>query len=156
MKEIAIGDSVPDFQFTCTDPNIHSFKDLLGQPFVLYFYPKDNTPGCTIEGKDFKSLNPQFAKLNARILGVSRDTLKSHEKFCAKLELPFPLISDEEEKLCQYFNVLIEKNMFLRVFLGIERSTFLIDANGKVRQLWRKVKVKGHAQAVLESLGQIV
>jgi peroxiredoxin Q/BCP len=152
LKKLNIGDSAPDITFECTDPNIHSFKDLLGKNVVLYFYPKDNTPGCTLEGRDFKNLHDEFAKSNTRVLGVSRDSISSHQKFCDKLGLPFPLISDPDEKLCAYFNVIIEKNMFARLIMGIERSTFLIDSKGVVRQIWRKVKVTGHAQAVLSAV----
>ena len=151
MKKLSQGQSVPLFTFECTDPNIRSFKDLQGHNFVLYFYPKDNTPGCTVESKAFRDLHSELLKLNTRVLGVSRDNLASHQKFCSKLELPFPLISDPEEKLCEFFNVLIEKNMFLRKFLGIERSTFLIDQKGVIRHVWRKVKVKGHAEEVLKA-----
>lgn len=148
---LSLGDPVPPFQFQCTDPNIHSFSDLLGQNIVLYFYPKDNTPGCTQEGKDFRDLSDAFTKANTLILGISRDSMASHAKFCAKLALPFPLISDPEETLCRLFGVMIEKNMFKKFFLGIDRSTFLIDSKGILRQIWRNVRVKGHAQTVLEA-----
>lgn len=151
MKTANIGETIPDFSFVSTDANLRSFKDLLGQNIVLYFYPKDNTPGCTQEGKDFAELNKEFLKANTCIIGVSRDSLTSHQKFCAKLSLPFPLITDPNEALCKYFEVMIEKNMFKKFFLGIERSTFLIDSKGKIKQAWRKVKVKGHAQEVLNA-----
>ncbi len=155
MKKIAIGDNVPTFTFDCTDPKIHSFNDLLGQNIILYFYPRDNTRGCTIEGRDFKSLNDTLTQLNTRVIGVSRDSIHSHEKFCSKLGLPFPLISDPNEKLCQYFGVMIENNFLLRFLLGIERTTFLIDKNGIVKQIWRKVKVIGHANEVLEAVNRL-
>lgn len=149
---LTVGDLIPSFEFQCTDPTIHSFTELRGQNIVLYFYPRDNTPGCTQEGKDFRELRDAFAKANTCIFGISRDSMASHAKFCAKLALPFPLISDPDEKLCQQFGVMIEKNMFKKFFLGIDRSTFLIDSKGILRQIWRNVRVKGHAQAVLEAV----
>lgn len=155
MQKIGIGDKVPSFPFVCTHSHIKSFQDLKGKNIVLYFYPKDNTPGCTIEGKDFGASHAQFEKLNTVILGVSRDSLPCHEKFAKKLTLPFGLISDPEEKLCQYFNVIIEKNMFKKLFLGIERSTFLIDTKGVIRHIWRNVKVKGHVNEVYQALSEI-
>ena len=152
VKELSVGDPVPTHSFQCTDPQITSFADLKGKNIVLYFYPKDNTPGCTTEGKDFRDLSTAFEEANTQILGISRDSLTSHQKFCQKLALPFPLISDHNEALCQLFGVIIEKNMFARLLLGIERSTFLIDSQGILRHVWRKVKVKGHAQAVLDAV----
>lgn len=151
MSKITVGDKVPPLSFETTDNKITSFEDYKGQNLVLYFYPKDNTPGCTLESKDFRDLVNEFSKVNTKIIGVSRDSLGSHEKFCSKFSLPFPLISDKDEKVCKIFNVIIEKNMFARLVFGIERSTFLIDAKGIVRQIWRKVKVKGHAKEVLEA-----
>ena len=121
-----------------------------GLPVVLYFYPKDNTPGCTIESQDFRDLHPQFAKLGAIIAGISRDTLKSHAGFRAKFMLPFELISDSDEKLCGQFGVMKMKNMYGKQVRGIERSTFVIDNNGTLVKEWRGVKVPGHAQAVLD------
>lgn len=152
MEQISVGGKVPDFTFQCTDPAIQSFNDLKGKNVVLYFYPKDNTPGCTMESKDFRDVESEFAKLNTQIIGVSRDTLVCHQKFQAKHSLSFPLITDPDEKVCAYFNVIIEKNMFKRIFLGIERSTFLIDDKGVIRKVWRNVKVKGHAQEVLAAV----
>lgn len=151
-KTLVTGQAVPQCAFHCTDPNIQSFEDLRGKNIVIYFYPKDNTPGCTQEGKDFRDLHEAFDKANTQILGVSRDSIASHTKFCSKLSLPFPLISDPDETLCNLFGVMIEKNMFKRLFLGIDRSTFLIDSQGVLRQIWRNVKVKGHAQAVLDEI----
>jgi peroxiredoxin Q/BCP len=119
---------------------------------VLYFYPKDSTPGCTTEGQDFRDLHAKFQRAGAAILGVSRDSLASHEKFKEKLKLPFDLLSDPDEKLCRQFDVIREKSLYGRKFMGVERSTFLIDEKGKLREEWRKVKVKGHAQAVFESV----
>jgi peroxiredoxin Q/BCP len=126
--------------------------DYAGQWLVLYFYPKDSTPGCTTEGLDFNALLPKFKKLGASVLGVSRDSVKSHDNFCAKQGFKFPLISDADEKLCQAFDVIHEKNMYGRKVLGIVRSTFLIAPDGRIAQEWRGVKVPGHAEAVLEAL----
>ncbi|WP_368564846.1 peroxiredoxin [Pseudoxanthomonas sp. UTMC 1351] len=126
--------------------------DYSGQWLVLYFYPKDSTPGCTTEGLDFNALLPKFKKLGASVLGVSRDSVKSHDNFCAKQGFTFPLVSDADEKLCKAFDVIHEKNMYGRKVLGIVRSTFLISPDGRIAQEWRGVKVPGHAQAVLEAL----
>ncbi len=122
---------------------------------MLYFYPKDATPGCTTEGQQFRDLYPQFQAANAEVFGISRDSLKSHENFKAKLNLPFHLLSDTEEQACQLFNVIKMKNMYGKQVRGIERSTFLIDGNGTLRQEWRGVKVDGHAQAVLDAIRQL-
>ncbi len=123
-----------------------------GQWLVLYFYPKDSTPGCTTEGLDFNALLPKFKRLGATVLGVSRDSVRSHDNFCAKQGFRFPLVSDADEALCQAFDVIREKNMYGRKVLGIERSTFLVDPSGVIARSWRKVKVAGHAQAVLDAL----
>lgn len=123
-----------------------------GHWVVLYFYPKDSTPGCTTEGIDFNALLPQFKKLGATVLGVSRDSIKSHQNFCAKQGFKFDLVSDADEALCNAFGVIKEKNMYGRKVLGIERSTFLIGPDGVIAQSWRPVKVPGHAQAVLDAL----
>ncbi len=123
-----------------------------GHPVVLYFYPKDNTPGCTTEGADFRDLHKQFTKLGAVIAGVSRDSLKSHEGFKAKMDFPFELISDDDEKLCAQFDVIKMKNMYGKKVRGIERSTFLIGPDGKLVREWRKVKVEGHAADVLAAV----
>lgn len=127
-------------------------KDFSGQWLVLYFYPKDSTPGCTTEGLDFNALLPKFRKLGATVLGVSRDSIKSHQNFCTKQGFGFDLVSDADEALCQAFGVIKEKNMYGRKVLGIERSTFLIDPKGVIAQSWRPVKVAGHAQAVHDTL----
>jgi len=121
-----------------------------GHPVVLYFYPKDNTPGCTVEGTQFRDLYPQFRKLGAVVVGCSRDSLKAHEGFKAKMAFPFDLISDVEEKLCSQFGVIKMKNMYGKKVRGIERSTFVIDRNGKLAKEWRGVKVPGHAEEVLQ------
>jgi len=121
-----------------------------GHPVVLYFYPKDNTPGCTVEGTQFRDLHKQFAKLDAVVAGVSRDSLKSHENFKAKMAFPFELLSDADEALCARFGVIKMKNMYGKKVRGIERSTFVFDGSGKMVKEWRGVKVPGHAQAVLD------
>ena len=129
-----------------------TLSDYAGQWLVLYFYPKDSTPGCTTEGIDFNALLPKFKKLNATVLGVSRDSVKSHDNFCAKQGFRFPLVSDADEALCQAFDVIHEKNMYGRKVLGVVRSTFLISPDSHIVQEWRGVKVAGHAEAVLEAL----
>jgi len=125
-------------------------SDHAGHPVVLYFYPRDNTPGCTTEGQQFRDLYPQFAKIGAIVAGVSRDSLKSHENFRTKMAFPFPLLSDADEALCTQFDVIKMKNMYGKQVRGIERSTFVIDASGKLAREWRGVKVPGHAREVLE------
>ena len=127
-------------------------SDYAGQWLVLYFYPKDSTPGCTTEGIDFNALLPKFKKLNASVLGVSRDSVKSHDNFCAKQGFKFPLVSDADEALCHAFDVIHEKNMYGRKVLGVVRSTFLISPDSRIVQEWRGVKVIGHADAVLDAL----
>ena len=129
-----------------------SLADYAGKWLVLYFYPKDSTPGCTTEGLDFNALLPKFRKLGAEILGVSRDSLKSHQNFCDKQGFRFDLVSDADEKLCKAFGVIKPKKLYGREYIGIERSTFLVDPKGVVREAWRPVKVPGHAQAVLDAL----
>ncbi len=129
-----------------------TLADHAGHWLVLYFYPKDSTPGCTTEGLDFNALLPKFKKLNATVLGVSRDSVKSHDNFCAKQGFRFPLVSDADEALCKAFDVIHEKNMYGRKVLGVVRSTFLISPDGRIAQEWRGVKVPGHADAVLNAL----
>jgi peroxiredoxin Q/BCP len=149
---VKVGTKVPDFSLPVTGGGgAWRLKDAKGQKVVLYFYPKDMTTGCTREGQDFRDLNAAFRKAGARVVGVSRDSLKSHEKFREKEKLPFDLLSDEEEKACKLFDVIKEKSLYGRKYLGIERSTFLIDGSGVLRQEWRKVKVPGHAEEVLEA-----
>ena len=131
-----------------------TLADYAGQWLVLYFYPKDSTPGCTTEGRDFNALLPRFRKLGAEVLGVSRDSVKSHDNFCAKQGFAFPLVSDPDERLCKAFDVIKPKKLYGREFIGVERSTFLIGPDGVVRAEWRKVKGPGHAQAVLDTLEQ--
>ena len=142
---------VKDFSAQATSEQTVRLKDLRGKNVVIYFYPKDSTPGCTTEGQDFRDRHAKFKRANTVIFGVSRDSLKSHENFKAKQSFPFELISDPDEKLCRQFDVIKEKKLYGRTFMGIERSTFLIDKDGKLRGEWRKVKVKGHADEVLEA-----
>ncbi len=153
MSKIAVGKKVPDFSLPATNGRDVRLSSLKGHDVVLYFYPKDDTPGCTLEGQDFRDLHPRFARLGAVILGVSRDSLKSHAKFCQKYALDFELLSDEDEKLCRLFDVIKMKNMYGKKVRGIERSTFLIGKDGTLRREWRKVKVEGHAAEVLEATG---
>lgn len=129
-----------------------TLSDFAGQWLVLYFYPKDSTPGCTTEGLDFNALLPKFRKLGAAVLGVSRDSVKSHDNFCTRQGFRFLLVSDGDEALCRAFDVIHEKNMYGRKVLGVVRSTFLISPEGRIVQEWRGVKVPGHAQAVLDAL----
>jgi peroxiredoxin Q/BCP len=142
--------SVPDFEAQATGGTTFRLSAARGQPLVLYFYPKDNTPGCTDEGVQFRDLYSEFQKLGCSVYGVSRDSIKSHDGFKAKMSFPFELLSDPDERLCQTFGVMKMKNMYGKQVRGIERSTFVIDSAGKVRKEWRGVKVPGHAQEVLE------
>lgn len=144
--------SIPDFDFSATNNLAKNIKDYRGQKVVLYFYPKDNTPGCTLECKAFRDLAEKFADSNVVIFGVSRDSLLSHEKFKAKLKLPFELIADTDSKVCEIFDVIQSKSLFGKKYLGIERSTFVIDTEGVVRGIWRKVKILGHAEEVYNSV----
>ena len=143
---------VANFSSDATGDKKLRLRELRGQNVVLYFYPKDSTPGCTQEGLDFKELHAKFRRQKTVILGASRDSLASHEKFKAKQGFPFDLLSDPDEKLCKKFDVIHEKSLYGRKFMGVVRSTFLIDKDGKLRAEWRKVKVKGHAEEVLESV----
>ena len=152
---VKINRKVKEFKVSATNELEIDSSDLIGKSYVIYFYPKDNTPGCTQEGEDFRDLYKEFKKLKTEIYGVSRDSLKSHEGFKEKYKYPFELISDTEEKLCNLFDVIKEKNMYGKKYMGIERSTFLIDKEGKLSAEWRKVKVKGHAAEVLEEVKKI-
>lgn len=151
MGEPVLGSKVADFRAESTAGEFHLAAHR-GHPVVLYFYPKDNTPGCTTEGLQFRDLHAEFAKLGAIVAGVSRDSLKSHVNFGAKMGFPFPLISDSDEALCTQFGVIRLKNMYGKKVRGIERSTFVVDAAGKLAREWRSVKVPGHAQAVLDAV----
>ncbi|MBK8523750.1 MAG: thioredoxin-dependent peroxiredoxin [Pseudomonadota bacterium] len=145
-----IDQPVADFTLPATGGNNVSLSALLGKPVVLYFYPKDSTPGCTAEAQQFRDLYPDFAALGATVLGVSRDSVKSHENFKAKQALPFELLSDAEELLCSRFAVIKLKKLYGKEVRGVERSTFVIDGDGRLRREWRGVKVPGHAQEVLD------
>ena len=155
MTGVALGEPIPDFTAPATGGKTIRLADLVGGPFVLYFYPKDNTPGCTLEGTDFRDHHADFRKLKTRVFGVSRDSVKSHESFKASHKLPFDLLSDEQETLCGLFDVMRMKNMYGKQVRGIERSTFLVDADGKLRREWRKVKVDGHVEEVLEAVREL-
>ncbi len=151
MATVSIGKKVPDFALPST-AGAFRLSQLRGTAVVIYFYPKDMTSGCTLESQDFRDLHAKFRRAGARVFGISRDSLASHAKFRDKEGLPFDLLSDAEEKACRLFDVIREKNMYGRKVLGIERSTFLIDSEGVLRHEWRKVKVPGHAEDVLEAL----
>ena len=152
MAKVVPGKKVPAFRLPATGDQEISLADCKGKNLVLYFYPKDSTSGCTTEGQDFRDRIHTFRRRNTIILGVSRDSLKSHENFKAKHAFPFELLSDSDEKLCRLFDVIKEKNMYGRKVMGIERSTFLIDDKGVLRREWRKVKVPGHVEDVLEAI----
>lgn len=149
---VAIGEKVSDFDLPINGGGTLSLNDLAGKKAVIYFYPKDNTSGCTREAEDFRHLHEMFQKYNTAIVGVSRDSVRSHENFIKKYDLPFSLISDGDETLCNAFGVIQEKSMYGRTYMGIVRSTFLIDEEGKLLEEWRKVRVKGHAETVLEAV----
>jgi peroxiredoxin Q/BCP len=151
MSGVTLGAVVKNFTLPSTADKKFSLRAARGQPLVLYFYPRDNTPGCTLEAQDFQRLLPSFGRAGVRVVGVSRDTLAAHQKFCSQFGLGFELLVDEEGAACKLFDVIHEKNMYGRKMLGIVRSSFLIDASGKLRQEWRKVKVTGHAAEVLEA-----
>ncbi|MCU0840581.1 MAG: peroxiredoxin [Thiobacillaceae bacterium] len=144
------GQLAPDFELPSTGGSPVRLSDRRGKPVVLYFYPKDNTPGCTTEGQDFRDLHDLFQALDCEVFGISRDSVKSHEGFKAKLGLPFELLSDEDERVCEQFAVIKMKNMYGKKVRGIERSTFVVDRDGRVVREWRAVKVPNHAQDVLE------
>ncbi len=146
---VALNQAVPPFSLPATSDRTLSDGDLQGQQTVIYFYPKDSTPGCTLESQDFRDKIDEFKACNTVVIGVSRDGIRSHENFRTKQSLPFDLISDGDEMLCQLFDVIKMKNMYGKQVRGIERSTFLIDERGVLRQEWRKVKVKGHVEEVL-------
>lgn len=149
---VNVGQPVPSFDLPATGNKNLSMDSFKGKNLVLYFYPKDNTPGCTREGQDFRDHYAAFQKANTEIVGVSRDSVKVHENFCTKQSFPFDLISDADDTLCGLFDVIKEKNMYGRKYMGIERSTFLIDSKGVLREEWRKVRVPGHVEAILESV----
>ncbi len=149
---LKVGDPAPDFSLPTDGGGQVALKDLRGKKVVLYFYPKDDTSGCTKEACAFRDAQPDFSAANAVVLGVSKDGVASHEKFKTKHDLPFTLLSDEDGKVCEAYGVWVEKSMYGRKFMGIERATFLIDEEGVIREIWRKVKVSGHAEAVLKAV----
>ena len=149
---VNIGEKVTNFSLPATGDKTLTLEDFKGNNLIIYFYPKDSTPGCTLEGQNFRDLYKEFQKSGTDILGVSRDSLKAHENFKAKQQFPFDLLSDADEKLCKQFDVIHEKNMYGRKVMGIVRSTFLIDGSGTLRNEWRKVRVKGHVDEVLEAV----
>ena len=147
------GDKLPDLTLPASGGKTVSLaKDYKGKKLVVYFYPKDNTPGCTVEGNEFTALHAEFVKAGAEIVGVSKDSVKSHDNFCAKFGFPFLLLSDTDEAMCNAFGAIVEKSMYGKKYLGIDRCTFLFDASGKLARDWRKVSAKGHAAAVLEAV----
>ena len=147
-----IGKNVQNLKITHKNNKIFMFSDLFGKYVVLYFYPRDDTAGCTKEAKDFTELKPEFDKLNTIIIGVSTDTLEAHNKFIFKHNLNLELLSDTNKTLCEFFDVWVEKNMYGKKYMGIERSTFLINPSGDILHEWRKVKVAGHAKILLQSI----
>ncbi len=155
MSAVALNQPVPSFSTPATGGRMVNLADFAGRYLVLYFYPKDNTPGCTREGQDFRDLYPEFQAANAEIVGISRDSVKSHDGFKCKYEFPFELLSDHDESLCQLFDVIKMKNMYGKQVRGIERSTFLLDPAGRLIAEWRKVKVDGHAAQVLAKLREL-
>lgn len=151
MTDLTAGDMAPDFSLPRNGGGTISLSDFAGKPVVLYFYPKDDTSGCTTEAIDFSGLAGEFEKLGATVIGVSPDSVKSHDKFAAKHNLSVVLAADEEHKALEAYGVWKEKSMYGKTYMGVERSTFLIDKAGKVADVWRKVKVPGHAEAVLKA-----
>ena len=155
MNKSLLGKNCPKFKAECTSNKILSNNDFEGQNLVIYFYPKDSTPGCTTEGQEFRDQYKLFKKYNTEIIGVSRDSIKSHENFKLKQSFPFELLSDPDEKVCKAFDVMKLKSMYGREYIGVDRSTFLINAIGKVVKEWRSVKVKGHVDEVLEAVKEL-
>ena len=149
------GKKCPRFNGASTNDNNFSNKDFIGKKLVIYFYPKDSTPGCTTQGQDFRDNFKTFKKLNTEILGVSRDSVKSHENFKLKQSFPFELLSDPDEKMCKAFDVMKMKSMYGKQYMGVDRSTFLIDEKGRIIKEWRSVKVKGHVEEVLSLVKEL-
>ena len=149
---VNIGEKVANFSLPATGDKTLTLEDFKGNNLIIYFYPKDSTPGCTLEGQNFRDLYKEFQDAGTDILGVSRDSLKAHENFKTKQQFPFDLLSDTDEKLCKQFDVIHEKNMYGRKVMGIVRSTFLIDQEGVLQNEWRKVRVKGHVDEVLQAV----
>ncbi|MDA9611478.1 peroxiredoxin [Gammaproteobacteria bacterium] len=155
MTKTLVGKKCPSFEAECTSNMRLSNKDFIGKNLILYFYPKDSTPGCTSEGQDFRDRYKLFKNLNTEIIGISRESIKSHENFKLKQSFPFELLSDPEEKVCKAFDVMKLKSMYGREYIGIDRSTFLINKNGKVIKEWRSVKINGHVQEVLDAVKEL-
>ena len=151
-KKLEIGNKIPKFFLNLSNNTVINSKDLIGKTYVIYFYPKDNTPGCTNEAKDFSHLFKDFEKLDVEIIGVSKDSIKTHQNFIEKHKLKIKLGSDLEGKVIEKFGVWLEKKMYGRIYMGIERSSFLISDKGRIENIWRKVKVKGHAKEVYERI----
>jgi len=156
MSSLEIGSPAPDFTLATDSEGSVTLSALKGKKVVIYFYPKDDTPGCTIEAKEFRDLMPEFEKQNTVIIGISKDDVKSHDKFKQKFCLPFILASDEDTTVCQQYGVWVEKSMYGKKYMGIQRDTFLIDSNGNVAMMWEKVKPEGHAEAVLAAVAKIM
>jgi len=152
MMKVSVGKAVPDFELPATGDKTIKLSGLKGKNLVLYFYPKDNTPGCTREGQDFRDNAAKFNSRNTVVFGVSRDSIKSHENFKEQQCFPFDLLSDKDEKLCKLFDVIKQKNMYGKRVMGVERSTFIIDAKGILQKEWRGVKVDGHVAEVLDAI----
>lgn len=155
MASVAVGKKVPDFELPATGDKSFRLSDFKGEHVILYFYPKDSTPGCTTEGQDFRDNHRKFRARKTRVFGISRDSLRSHENFKEKQAFPFDLLSDADERACKLFDVIKEKNMYGKTVLGIERSTFLVDDKGVLRKEWRGVKVKGHVDDVLQAVKEL-
>ena len=155
MLKAEVGKIAPNFKLAATGNKDIELNSLRRKMVILYFYPKDSTPGCTAEGQDFAAQHAKFKRKNAIVLGISRDTVTSHEKFKKKFNFPFDLLADTDEKACKLYDVIKEKNMYGRKVMGIVRSTFLIDADGKLQREWLKVKVKGHVDEVLEAINAL-
>ncbi len=151
MSKLKLGNTVPDFSLPTTDGVTWSLKDAAGSKLVIYFYPRDMTSGCTRESQDFRDLTAAFRKAGTAIVGISRDSVASHQRFAARESLTFPLLADTDEKVCRLFDVIRQKSLYGKKYLGVERSTFLLDGTGRLLQEWRNVKVPGHAEAVLEA-----
>ena len=155
MSELAVGDKAPDFELPTDGDGSFKLSDHAGKPVVLYFYPKDDTPGCTAEAIAFTGLADQFAKEGALIVGVSKDTVKAHDKFKAKYELTIALAADADKEVVSRYGVLVKKSRYGREYMGIDRTTFLIGGDGRIAEIWRKVKVDGHAAEVLDSVKKL-
>ncbi len=155
MSTVEMGKSIPDFELPATGDQSIRLSGLRGRKLILFFYPKASTPGCTQEGQDFRDLYKAFHAAGAEVLGISRDGLKAQENFKSKHEFPYELLSDRDETVCRLFDVIKEKNMYGKRVMGIERSTFLIDEEGRLQREWRGVKVKGHAQEVLDTVKEL-